>query len=106
MKHPQGTLFEKLPKIATAVFCAATVWVLFHDLLPAFRETQRAESLYEYQLSRYQALVEDLENKRDAIWSLQNDPQERERILVQRGMSLTPPGNTAGAEQDAHEPTR
>lgn len=89
MKDPKGTALEKLPQIATTIFCAATLWVLFHDVLPAFRETRRASELYAHQVERYQALVEDLETKREAVWSLQNDPQERERLLDERGLRHT-----------------
>ena len=106
MKDPKGTLFEKVPKVATAIFCAATVWVLFNDMLPAFRETQHAEKLYDYQLERYQTLVQDLEAKREEIWSLQNDPQERERILNQRGFSLPKTDDDAGLDGSARERAR
>lgn len=90
MKHPRGTAFERLPQIATAVFCLATIWVLFHDLLPAFRENQLAEELYAHQQERYERLVEDLRAKRREVRSLETDPQARERILDARGLLPAP----------------
>ena len=86
MKDPRGTMLERVPQFATAIFCLATVWVLFHDLLPAFREHQLAEQLYAHQQKRYSSLVDDLRAKRREVRALQTDPQARERILDARGL--------------------
>ncbi|MCA8970885.1 MAG: hypothetical protein KDC95_13910 [Planctomycetes bacterium] len=78
-------MVRRLPQYATVVFCAATLWVLFHDFVDAHTELRKAERLYASQLDRYQQLVDDVQIKRDECWMLENDPQARERLLDQRG---------------------
>ncbi|MCB9880753.1 MAG: hypothetical protein H6832_18200 [Planctomycetes bacterium] len=80
-----GSAIRRLPQCATVVFCAATLWVLFHDFVDAHTELRKAERLYASQLDRYQHLVDDVQRKHDEVWMLENDPQARERLLDQRG---------------------
>lgn len=77
-----------LPRIATLVFCVLTVYVLVADFMPAHRELRQAEALYARQQQRYQRLVRDVAQKRDQVWMLENDPQERERLLDERGAAF------------------
>ena len=64
-----------LPRSFTFLFCGLTLWLLFHDFVPALEESRQAERSLEAQIERYDDLVDGVKQRALLLDGLRNDPK-------------------------------